>query len=105
MYAPGFKTRVNCFNLKDWGYNKVGLLDEVYKCYCALGNSVTKEQLTALLLRFTVVHSYRLAFKEGKIGRLYEQYKYLSALYGYLPGFKGGLAKIILKDYIKMKLK
>lgn len=105
IYAPGFKTRINCFNLKDWGYNKVGLLDEVYKCYCALGKTIAPQKLRDLLLRFTVMHSYRLAFKEGKITRLYQQYKDLSADYGYLPGFRVGLAKLIAKDYLKAKLK
>jgi len=101
IYAPGFKTKVNAFNLKDWGYNKVGLLDEVYKCYYALEKQMSNEQLANLLLRFTVVHSYRISFKPSNFFRLFGQYFYLIKITPKLKGFKWGLAKIFIKDYIK----
>ena len=33
VYAPGYKTIVNNYNQKDWSYNEIGLLDEVFKSY------------------------------------------------------------------------
>ncbi|MCH2046857.1 MAG: glycosyltransferase, partial [Saprospiraceae bacterium] len=73
IYAPKYKTRITLFNAKDWGYNAVGLLDEVYKCYYPFIQDLGEEQVTKLLLRFTVMHSYRLAFAKRKMQELKHQ--------------------------------
>lgn len=96
-----YKTRVNTFNEKDWGYNKVGLLDDVYKCYFYFIKTLGTEKVTKLVLRFTVMHSYRLAFNSKSPKKVYQQYKYLVAITEHLKGAKSGLRKMFLKDYIK----
>lgn len=101
IYNPTYKTQVNSFNAKDWGYNEVGLLDEVYQCYFALQNSMEDAQIRDLILRFTVVHSYRLAFQTKNLRKVYQQYQYLVQLIQHLKGAKAGLRKIFIKDYIK----
>lgn len=101
VYAPKYKTKVNVHNGKDWGYNTVGLLDEVYKCYYPLVDQFGEEKVAKLLHRFTVIHSYRLAFKSKSITKLYKQYKQLVKTTPPLKGFKAGLKKIFIKDYLK----
>lgn len=100
-----FKTRVNTFNEKDWGYNKVGLLDDVYKCYFYFIKTLGTEKVTQLLLRFTVLHSYRLAFQSKNAKKVYHQYQYLCSITKHLKGAKAGLRKLFFKDYIKALLK
>jgi abequosyltransferase len=96
-----YKTSVNTFNEKDWGYNKVGLLDDVYKCYFYFIKTLSAEKVTELLLRFTVLHSYRLAFQSKNAKKVYQQYQYLTSITSHLKGAKVGLRKLFLKDYIK----
>ncbi len=104
IYNPQYKTRVNTFNEKDWGYNKVGLLDEVYQCYYYFIEELGREKVTELILRFTVLHSYRLAFSSKKLGKVYQQYQYLVAYTSHLPRAKKGLRRIFFKDYLKALL-
>jgi abequosyltransferase len=105
IYNPQFKTRVNTFNEKDWGYNKVGLLDDVYKCYFYFIKSLGEEKVTQLIIHFTVLHSYRLAFISKNLTKIYKQYKYLASITDHLKGSKRGLRSIFLKDYIKALFK
>jgi abequosyltransferase len=63
IYAPMYKTRVTVFNEKAWGYNSIGLLDEVFKNYLALLPACTQREVDELILRFVLMHSYRLAFR------------------------------------------
>jgi glycosyltransferase involved in cell wall biosynthesis len=104
IYNPQYKTRVNTFNEKDWGYNKVGLLDEVYQCYYYFLEELGKEKVTQLLLRFTVLHSYRLAFSTKNLRKVYQQYQYLIHYTQHLPTAKKGLRSLFFKDYIKALL-
>lgn len=101
IYAPKYKTRITLFNAKDWGYNTVGLLDEVYKCYYSFIPTLGDEKVVKLLLRFTVMHSYRLAFKKKSIPTLIKQYKFLIKTTPKLKGFKSGLRKLFIKDTLK----
>ena len=101
IYNAQYKTRVNTFNEKDWGYNKVGLLDDIYKCYFYFIKSLGEDKVTQLLLRFTILHSYRLAFSTKNLKKVYQQYKYLVSITKHLKGAKSGLRKIFIKDYIK----
>jgi abequosyltransferase len=70
LYAPKFKTRVTVFNERAWGYNSIGLLDEVFKNYAALRPSCTDREVDDLMLRFLVMHSYRLAFQPASVSKL-----------------------------------
>jgi glycosyltransferase involved in cell wall biosynthesis len=99
IYAPAYQTKVSVFNEKDWGYNEVGLLDEVYKSYYYFIDELCEEKVRDLLLRFTVVHSYRFAMNKFRPKRLYKQYKYLDAKVP-LKGYAKGLRNMLLKDYV-----
>ncbi|BDS15247.1 glycosyltransferase family 2 protein [Aureispira anguillae] len=101
IYNPQYKTRVNNFNEKDWGYNEVGLLDEVYKCYYYFKNTFSEEQITSLLIRFTRLHSYRLAFSSKNLSNIYTQYKFLQKITPKLKSFKRELRKLFIKDTIR----
>jgi glycosyltransferase involved in cell wall biosynthesis len=105
IYNPQYKTRVNNFNEKDWGYNTVGLLDEVYKCYYYFDKTFSETQITDLLIRFTRLHSYRLAFASKKVAHIYRQYKQLLQSTPPFKGFKPELRKLFFKDCIKAFLK
>ncbi|MER3472407.1 MAG: hypothetical protein C4330_14110, partial [Chitinophagaceae bacterium] len=65
IYAPSYQALINNYNPKAWGYNKIGLLDEVFKSYYYLKASIGTEKLNKLLLRFIVMHSYRIDFDKG----------------------------------------
>lgn len=73
IYAPKFKTRITVFNEKAWGYNDIGLLDEVFKSYLALRPACADRQVDDLMLRFLVMHSYRLAFRPARLSKLARQ--------------------------------
>lgn len=75
LYSPGYKTIVTVFNEKDWSYNQIGLLDEVFKSYYALSDLIDKRQIDDLLIRFMVMHSYRLSFRPLQLKRLFQQLK------------------------------
>lgn len=73
VYAPRFKTRITAFNAKAWGYNSIGLLDEVFKNYLALRPECTAREVDDLMLRFLLMHSYRLAFRPAEPSKLARQ--------------------------------
>lgn len=98
IYAPIYRTQVTVFNQKDWGYNCVGLLDEVYKNYYALSGRLTPRNIDALLLRFTIVHSYRLAFRPYKFSVLLRQFKELIRPANCSSEFKFKLGVIFVKE-------
>ena len=100
IYAPKFPTRVTVFNAKDWGYNGIGLLDEVFKNYLALGNRLPIKNIEDLLLRFAVVHSYRLAFRPLKPVILSRQYHVLIKAGTGSLRFKLQLASFFAKEAV-----
>ena len=93
IYAPMFKTSVTTFNEKDWGYNEVGLLDEVFKSYLYFREVLGDRKMVNILLRFSIMHSYRYSINWRKPARLLKQFRYLakkmpkmvSLLIGYFP--------------------
>lgn len=105
IYNPQYKTHVNAFNEKDWGYNKVGLLDEVYKCYYSFQEELSEKELTALLIQFTKLHSYRLSFSTKNFKKIYDQYNYLLTTTPNFKGFKSALRGVFLKDSLKALIK
>ncbi|MBF6650303.1 glycosyltransferase family 2 protein [Methylobacter sp. BlB1] len=104
VYAPRFQTMVNVTNEKDWSYNDIGLLDDVYKSYYPFIELFGEKHVAKLLLRFTVIHSYRIDFNKSDIIELIKKYIILISLKN-ISGFKFGLFKIFIKDYIKILLK
>jgi glycosyltransferase involved in cell wall biosynthesis len=98
IYAPCYRTQVTVFNQKDWGYNSVGLLDEVYKNYNAMTDRLSHREIYALSLRFTTVHSYRLAFRPYKFRVLIRQFEILTTLGGCGIEFKLRLGILFFKE-------
>ncbi len=101
IYTPRYKTRVNAFNEKDWDYNKVGLLDEVYQCYYGFKEKLSEEQVTSLLIHFTRLHSYRLSFSTKNLKKIHQEYQYLLQTTPALKGYKSALRMLFLKDSLK----
>jgi len=104
IYARKFRTSVTSFNEKDWSYNEVGLLDEVYKSYLYLLETYSEKQVSKLLLRFTVIHSYRLSFKSKRLRLLLKEFIFLWNYVNEVT-FRIGLIKIFVKDFIKSTLR
>lgn len=100
IYAPMYKTSITTFNTKDWGYNKVGLLDEVFKSYYYFEDLVSEKELVELLLRFSVLHSYRYDMKKSKPFKLLSQYRYLRKETRRYRGVSNKLFIQLLKDYV-----
>ncbi|MEQ9298396.1 MAG: glycosyltransferase [Cyclobacteriaceae bacterium] len=101
IYAPSFDTKVTVFNAKDWSYNEVGLLDEVFKSYYPFKSQLGEKQLIELLIRFSIIHSYRYDIKPFKPGRLLNQFRQLNSSIPFkLEGFKSRLGVHLVKDYL-----
>lgn len=100
VYAPKFKTLVAVFNDKDWGYNQVGLLDEVFKSYLAFLGQISEQQVMKLLIRFSVLHSYRYNIRWYRPVSLIKKYFHLVHQTPTLSGFRSELAKHLVKDYL-----
>lgn len=105
IYAPKFQTKVKVLNAKDWDYNQLGLLDEVFKSYYPFIKSQGAEKVKNFLIRFCRLHSYRFGIKKSKPFRLYQQYKKLLEIAPPLPGFAKELRTLLLKDYTLLFLK
>ena len=107
IYAAKYKTLVKILNQKDWGYNDMGLLDEVYKSYYPFLAHFEAEVVAAFILRFTVMHSYRFGMKRSAPLRLYRQYVQLcEGLPQALQAPLGqGLSWVLLKEYIRLWIK
>lgn len=103
IYVPKYKTKVLQNNVKDWGYNKVGLLDEVYKCYYFFLELLPGKMVASLLIRFTVMHSYRLKFQNVQI--LYNQYSFLIKTTPNISNFRFLLTKLFIKELLLRTIK
>ncbi|MEQ8551306.1 MAG: glycosyltransferase [Cyclobacteriaceae bacterium] len=99
-YAPQFKTSITTFNEKDWGYNKVGLIDEVFRSYYFFEDQLDEGELTSLLLRFSVQHSYRYRISWRRPFRLLRQYLYIINTVPNYRGLKINLLIQLVKDYV-----
>ena len=100
IYVPKFKTQVKILNAKDWSYNQLGLLDEVFKSYYPFIESQGQEKVKNLLIHFCRLHSYRLDIKKSQPLRLYKKYKKLLTIVPTLKGFAAELRTLFLKEYI-----
>lgn len=105
IYAPKFQTQVKILNAKDWDYNQLGLLDEVFKSYYPFIESQGEEKVKNLLIHFCRLHSYRFGIKKGQPNRLYQQYKKLLSIVPKLKGFASELRTLLLKEYILLLIK
>lgn len=97
LYVPKFKTAISIENEKDWSYNNIGLIDEVYKAYYPFTSVLEHKKVTDLVIRFIVMHSYRLDFEQNPLklfGKLIDQAPGL-------PSLRRKLAFLLLKEYIK----
>lgn len=100
IYAPKFKVKITSFNEKDWGYNNVGLLDEVFKSYYGFDAELNQIEIRDLLLRFSKMHSYRYEIAFWMPLKLFRQWRYLTISTQALPGFQRGLIIQLFKDYL-----
>ena len=105
IYAPKYKTLVTVFNEKDWSYNGVGLLDEVFKSYRALHGTLSNKQIDDLFLRFVVVHSYRLAFRPLRPRVLLSQYQAMRRMPGVSKALKWRLGYLFVREFTASLLK
>lgn len=104
VYAPSYRTIINNFNPKDWGYNKIGLLDEVFKSYYYLKETIGQEKLNRLLLRFVIMHSYRIDFSKG-MRYVLQQGKWIINNASGTNGLKPRLYKTLIKEYLVRKFR
>lgn len=104
IYTPHYKTLVNNFNSKDWGYNEIGLLDEVFRAYYYLKDFIGQRNVNRLLLRFIVMHSYRINFGEG-FRSVIRQWKNISDRANEARGIKIQLLVLMTKEFIAQKIK
>lgn len=98
-----YKVLVNTYNKKDFTYNTIGLLDEVFKSYNYLIATYGMKKVVRLILRFIVLHSYRINFKSG-LPSLIKQWKMIYRSYQFGDKLKWGLLKLLLKEYIKQNI-
>jgi len=104
VYAPSYKAIINNYNQKDWSYNEIGLLDEVFKSYYYLKESLGRKKLNHLLLKFVLMHSYRINFRKG-YGFVLKQWNSISKNAIGTEGFKTPLLRLLTKEYLIRKLR
>jgi len=104
IYAPSYQVVVNNYNPKDWGYNKIGLLDEVFKSYYYLKEKTGNRRLKKLLLRFIIMHSYRIEFDKGLFYVL-KQGHWIRKSAAEVAGLKFPLFNLLLKEYLIRKFR
>ncbi len=100
IYAPVLKTAVQVENEKNWGYNEIGLLDEVFKSYFYFKDRLSEGEIAKLLLHFVKMHSYRLIIKANKPLLILKQARLLSELIPKNRTFKRGIYSLLLKEYL-----
>ncbi len=105
IFVPKFKTIVTIYNRKDWSYNQVGLLDQVYRAYFPFIEKLGKHRVKKLLLRFTMMHSYRLNINTKAPLRVLKQYRYLARSTRNIAGFRSALAQLLIKEFTLYLLK
>lgn len=105
VYAPVYKTLVTVFNEKHWSYNKIGLLDEVFKSYYALSDLIDERQIDDLLIRFMMMHSYRLSFRPLRPRTLFRQLKFILASDNSSAYFKRRVLTFFTKETLGVMLK
>lgn len=97
-YCPFEKVRVNVDNSKDWSYDELGLLDEVYKSYRAFIPRIGESRVEDLILEFTRQHSWRLGLNpKAPVASLFRCLRYIARLPLRLRG-KALLARLCLKE-------
>lgn len=104
VYAPSYQTLINNYNPKDWGYNTIGLLDEVFKSYFFLNEKIGQEKLNKLLLHFIVMHSYRINFSKG-LGYVLKQGKWILQAVPEKKGLQASLYQLLIKEYLVRKFR
>jgi GT2 family glycosyltransferase len=99
VFAAKFKVLVTHDNKKDFSYNSIGLLDEVFKSYNYLIEIYGLKKVIKLLLRFVIVHSYRIKFTSG-LNYMIRQWRLTYQNYQFGQQLKWGLLRILLKEYL-----
>lgn len=103
IFAAKYKVLVDHDNKKDFDYNTIGLLDEVFKSYNYLIPVYGIKKVIKLILRFIVIHSYRINFKAG-LNSLLKQWKTIYKSYEFGNHLKWRLLYMLLKEYIKQNI-
>lgn len=103
VFAARYKVLVNHDNKKDFSYNTIGLLDEVFKSYNYLIPEYGLKKVMKLLLRFVIIHSYRINFTSG-FNSLIRQWKLIYRSYEFGKQLKWDLLRVMLKEYIKQNI-
>lgn len=100
IFAPKYRTIVPVDNHKDWSYNELGLLDEIYKSYHPFETDIGKKRVAQLLLRVIKLQAdFRLGIVKNKPFKLIKQYFKLIALLNYNLYFSFRLKFLLLKIY------
>lgn len=104
IYAPSYQSLINNYNPKAWGYNRIGLLDEVFKSYYYLKADIGNKKLNRLLLHFIVMHSYRIDFEKG-LGYVMKQGKWIGESTTVASRLQLPLYGLLLKEYLVRKFR
>jgi glycosyltransferase involved in cell wall biosynthesis len=103
IYAPGIKNLVNIHNSKYWSYNEVWLIDEVFKCYYYFIEKLGQKKVNSLLLRFIVMHSYRIDFTKG-LPVVLKQWRIIVNKAPEAKEIRFPLLFLLIKEYTSRKL-
>lgn len=100
VFAPCYKVIINTSNNKDWHYDEVGLLPEVYKSYYPFISQLGEEKTAELIFDFTRKHSYRFGISPWQPATSFKKLNYLLANTSDLKGLKRKLIILFIKDYL-----
>ncbi|KXX70411.1 glycosyltransferase family 2 protein [Flammeovirga sp. SJP92] len=102
LYVPKFRTKVPVFNTKFWEYNKIGLLDEVFKSYYPFLKTLGTRNVAKLISFFLIQQSaFRLNIETKSPLRLFRQYiEILRCIPFKSNRLNFEIFQILLKEYI-----
>jgi abequosyltransferase len=104
IYVPGIKNLITIHNTRYWSYNEIQLLDEVFKCYYYFLVSLGQARVNSLILRFVVMHSYRIDFTKG-FGNVLRQWRLIVKKAPEAKNIKFPLLLLLTKEYASRILK
>jgi glycosyltransferase involved in cell wall biosynthesis len=104
IYVPGIKNLITVHNTRYWSYNEIWLLDEVFKCYYYFIETLGQAKVNSLILRFMVMHSYRVDFTKG-FGNVLRQWRLIVKKAPEAKNIKFPLLALLIKESISRTLK
>ncbi len=100
VLAFEYSVFVTTFNKKDWAYNEIGLLDEVFQAYYPFDKELGNDRVNLLLLKFTKIQGWRFGIVIKKPYASFKRFKRLQTNLNRGFKFKALLFVQFVREYL-----